>query len=191
MFKNFFQLFMIRFYILKDVALACEPVIDKSKFCCKIVSDFGDVERLLNEGYDLGDSSKLVFIENNLKKSFLMFIIFEGYNWRHISWVALDNKIAFDGFFRGKQYSGYAVVGPCLTHEAARGIGLYPYVLAAIYRRATLVENLKGLLISTGFTNRSSMRGIEKSGFCVLGFGILAKFYRFSYYIPVKILMRL
>lgn len=67
-------------------------------------------------------------------------------------------------FLRENEYE----IGPCMTTEEYRGLGIYPYVLGICVR--ALPDGERGehyMFVSPD--NLSSIRGVEKAGFRVIG----------------------
>jgi hypothetical protein len=136
----------------------------------KIIYEPSELDRLRTEGFDLSFCKDIQHLRNWLSKGIILFCIFAGKELTHMSWLALENDIIIDPFFKKIPRLNAGYIGPCDTSHAYRGLGLYPFVLSQICK--FLKENGKSkAMISTSKSNFASVRGITKAGFHVCSEG--------------------
>lgn len=138
----------------------------KTPFNLSVLYDADEFSKMVSNSAKEYNLPPIGDFRDGLKKGGAVFLLLDGKNIIHGSKVILDKDFAAinDRIFKRFKSQDAGYIGPCFTHPAYRGKGLYTYVLLKICD--FLKEKGKErAFICTKTNNLASMRGIEKAGF--------------------------
>jgi len=138
----------------------------KPPFNLSILYDADEFAEIVSNSAEEYNLPPIGDFRNGIKKGGVVFLLLDGKNIIHGSMAILDKNSApiSDRIFKKFKSQDAGYIGPCFTHPAYRGKGLYPYVLLKICE--FLKEKGKDrAFICTKINNLASAQGIEKAGF--------------------------
>jgi len=112
------------------------------------------------------DSHKRQVIEDAFEKGDECFLVFEGKNLAHCSWVRRGGSIglSLNQLYRHQLGQNEACIYNCETSSVYRGMHIYPAVLQYIHKQC-FAQGVKKIYICCDIQNIASVRGIERAGF--------------------------